>query len=188
MIVTLSAEQGAGDGDEDDGASGTGGGNRGGVIINCGRIEGGGATNIVPDLAIGRFNVRATTPADQRLAEQRIASAAAEVGRRDGISVTLHGGFNSPPKPLDARSAALMDHVIATGHDLGLSLSHKPGGGTCDGNKLAAAGLPVVDSLGPVGGELHSDREYVRVASLAERAKLTALLLMKLAAGELRVP
>ena len=78
-----------------------------------------------------------------------------------------------------------MDHVLACGRELGLYLTHVPSGGTCDGNKLAAAGLPVVDSLGPVGGDLHSDREYVRLASLAERAKLTALLLMKLAAGEI---
>ena len=41
------------------------------------------------------------------------------------------------------------------------------------------AGLPVVDSLGPVGGDLHSDREYLHVPSLVERAKLTALLLMR---------
>ena len=47
----------------------------------------------------------------------------------------------------------------------------------------AAAGLPTVDTLGPRGGELHSPREYLLLDSLTERAKLAALLLMKLAAG-----
>ncbi|MEO6436916.1 MAG: hydrolase [Tepidisphaeraceae bacterium] len=159
-----------------------------GVIVNCGKVSGGGATNIVPDLAIGRFNVRADSSDDQKVAEQVFVSAAAEIGRRDGITMTLHGGFTSPPKPLDARSARLMDAILSTGRELGLSLSHQPSGGTCDGNKLAAAGLPVVDSLGPVGGELHSDREYVRISSLAERAKVTGLLLMRLAAGQVSVP
>jgi len=30
----------------------------GGITLNCGQISGGGAVNIVPDLAIGRFNAR----------------------------------------------------------------------------------------------------------------------------------
>ncbi|MGB7160763.1 MAG: hydrolase [Tepidisphaeraceae bacterium] len=158
------------------------------VTINCGRIEGGGATNIVPDLAIGRFNVRVSTAAQQHSVEQAFRTIAADVAQRDGITIALHGGFTSPPKPLDARSAHLMDHIITCGRDIGLSLTHGPSGGTCDGNKLAAAGLPVVDSLGPVGGDLHSDREYLHVPSLVERAKLTALLLMKLASGEIAPP
>lgn len=158
---------------------------RPGMVINCGRIEGGGAVNIVPDLAIGRFNVRADTPADQREVEQLIASAAREIGQRDGIEVTLHGRFNSPPRPLDTKSKRLLDETIACGREMGLSLTTRPSGGTCDGNKLAAAGLPVIDSLGPVGGELHNDREYIRLSSLTERAQLTARLLEKLAAHPL---
>jgi glutamate carboxypeptidase len=36
-----------------------------------------------------------------------------------------------------------------------------------------------------VGGEIHSEREWMRVSSLGERAKLSALLLLRLASGEL---
>jgi len=158
------------------------------VTINCGRIEGGGPTNIVPDLAIGRWNVRVSSADEQHRVEQAFRAIADEVARRDGITVELHGGFSSPPKPLDPRSAHLLNDILACAKDLGLPLTHAPSGGTCDGNKLAAAGLPVVDSLGPVGGDLHSDREFLRVSSLVERAKLTALVLMKLASGEIASP
>ncbi len=159
-----------------------------GITINCGGIEGGGATNIVPDLAIGRFNVRATTPDDQRLIDGIFAKAADEVRRRDGISVELHGGFNSPPKSFDPRSEKLMNHLIACGRELGMTLTHRPSGGVSDGNKIAAAaGIPVIDSLGPVGGDLHSDREFMRTDTLPQRAKLAALLMLKLAAGEISV-
>ena len=54
-------------------------------------------------------------------------------------------------------------------------------GGACDGNNLQAAGLPTIDSLGVKGGNLHSSEEFVVLDSLTERARLTALLLMKLA-------
>jgi glutamate carboxypeptidase len=160
---------------------------RPGAIINCGKIEGGGALNIVPDLAIGRFNVRAESADDQAWIEQRFREETIRAQRTEGIHVEFHGGFLSRPKPLDPGSTRLMEQIIATGHELGLSLSYRPSGGTCDGNKLAAAGLAVVDSLGPVGGELHSDREYVQISSLTGRAKLIALLLMKFAGGNLRL-
>ena len=156
-----------------------------GIVINCGQIEGGGALNVVPDLAIGRFNVRAGNNDDRDFIDHQFRVHARGVERRDGIRIDLTGGFHSPPKPLDDRSARLMNAIIDTGQHLGLSLVHRPSGGTCDGNKLAAAGLPVVDSLGPVGGELHSEREYVLVPTLTERAKLSALLLLRLATGEL---
>jgi glutamate carboxypeptidase len=159
-----------------------------GCVINCGQIEGGGAaTNIVPDLAIARFNVRASDATGQLNVAAEFDRAARE-RQRDGISVAVHGGFTSPPKPLNERSAKLLEHVVATARELGMTLNVVTSGGTCDGNKLAAGGLPVVDSLGPVGGELHSDREYVRLSSIPQRAKLVALLLMKLASSKIAPP
>ena len=78
----------------------------------------------------------------------------------------------------------LLEHFSACGREIGLDLHWRNSGGTCDGNRLAAAGLPNVDSLGPRGGNLHSPEEFLLLDSLAERAKLSALLLMKLAAGQ----
>lgn len=156
-----------------------------GITVNCGKIEGGGAVNIVPDLAIGRFNVRINTPADQHGFAAHLRDVVTQVQRTEGITVEFHGKFNSPPKPLEGKSAELMAHVITTARELGLNLTHHPTGGVCDGNKLQAAGLPVVDSLGPVGGGMHSSSEFVRLDSLIERAQLTALLLMKLAAHKI---
>jgi glutamate carboxypeptidase len=107
---------------------------------------------------------------------------------RDEVRVAVHGGFHAPPKVLDARTGRLLEDLIRCGRELGLSLSHRMSGGASDGNKLAAAGIPVVDSLGPVGAELHSDREFVRVSTLVERAKLVTVYLMKLGAGEVLPP
>ena len=68
-----------------------------------------------------------------------------------------------------------------------MKLTWTSSGGVSDGNKLAAAGLPVVDSLGPRGGKIHSPEEFLRIDSLVERAKLSALVLMKIAAGQIRI-
>jgi glutamate carboxypeptidase len=53
-------------------------------------------------------------------------------------------------------------------------------GGCCDGNNLAAAGLPNVDTLGVLGAHIHTDKEYMLTESLSERTKLSFLLLDKL--------
>lgn len=159
-----------------------------GLTVNVGYLEGGGPVNMVPDRAECRFNVRAETQKDRRRVEDFLARVTDGIKLIDGISMELRGGFLRPPKVLDSASRAMLEHVMQCGRDLGLSLEQHPGGGACDGNNLAAAGLPVIDSLGVRGAEIHSPREHVFLDSLLERSKLTALLLMKLAGGEITLP
>src|SRR5258706_1273327 len=162
-----------------------------GLSVNVGQIEGGGALNMVPDLAIARFNVRIGAP-DVHPGLLRIEEHLQRLivpFNRDGIRVELHGGITSPPTPpasAGSPTALLREQIAGCGKELGLQLNFRPTGGTCDGNRLAAAGLATVDSLGARGDGIHSPEEFLWLDSLAERAKFTALLLMKLAAGELR--
>jgi glutamate carboxypeptidase len=157
-----------------------------GIVVNVGQIEGGGAVNVVPDLAIARVNVRTTLPDDEAKLRTAFASILSEASAQDGINISFHGSLSSPPKVLDPKTKYLLDHILACSCELGLSISTQPSGGTSDGNKLAAAGLPVIDSMGPRGGKLHSPEEFLLVDSLAERAKLAAMVMLKFAAGELQ--
>ena len=49
-------------------------------------------------------------------------------------------------------------------------------------------GIPVLDSLGPVGFDIHSTSERVDIDSLVQRAKLSALFLHKIATGQIALP
>ena len=160
----------------------------GGITVNVGRVDGGGPLNVVPDRASCGFNVRVSSREEQRAVEAQLANLSGRFNHREGYHLNLHGSFAAPPKPLDAPTLRLLEHVAACGRELGMDLTWRDTGGTCDGNRLAAAGLPNVDSLGPRGGALHSPNEFLLLDSLTERAKLSALLLMKLAAGELEWP
>jgi len=160
-------------------------GRRDGVTLNVGYVHGGGATNIVPELCIVKFNVRTLHTDDQAWLHGEYDRILAEVHKREGIRLELRGHFTRPPKVLTPAIERLAGMVADCGRTLGLDLQFRPTGGCCDGNNLAAAGLPNVDNLGVVGGEIHSDREYMRIGSLAERGALSALLLMRLASGEL---
>lgn len=160
-------------------------GQREGLTLNPGYVRGGGALNIVPDLCVFKFNVRTSQAADERWLHEQLDLLLTRTNARDGYSVELRGGFTRPPKAFDAANQRLAGMIGDCGRALNLNLQFKPTGGCCDGNNLAAHGLANVDNLGVVGGEIHSEREWMRVSSLAERGKLSALLLLRLANGEL---
>lgn len=156
-----------------------------GLTVNPARIEGGGPNNVVPDHAVLHFNVRPLTHDDEAIARAAIDDIIAAVTRRHDVTMRIDGDFGRPPKPFDPRTEQLFELVRRCGVDLGLPVAWKPGGGVCDGNNIAACGVPVIDTMGVRGGAIHSPDEYLIVESLAERARLSTLALLRLAAGEL---
>jgi glutamate carboxypeptidase len=152
-----------------------------GLKVNPARIDGGGPNNMVPDLAILRVNLRPMTPEDMINAADILKSHVAAVESEHGVHAHIHGGFNRPPKPIDASAEKLFHLVRDCGRDLGLALEWRSTGGVCDGNNIAACGVPVVDTMGPRGGAIHSEDEFLIVDSLAERAQLSTLTLLRLA-------
>ncbi|MGF1605248.1 MAG: hydrolase [Rhodothalassiaceae bacterium] len=158
-------------------------GQRDGVTINTAILRGGTAPNIVPDHALCRFNIRVVTAEDRDWAQDALDRIVADLNRKDGIAGQLHGGFNRPPKPLSAANRRLMEAIAACGRDLGLAIDYRDTGGVCEGNNLAAAGLPNVDTLGVRGAQIHSPEEYMIVSSLPERAALSYAVLHAFGSG-----
>lgn len=159
-------------------------GQREGVTFNIAKIDGGGAVNIVPELAIGRFNVRMKETEDMVWIEQELEALVIKLNLKDGIHAHMHGGFTRPPKPMAPANAQVFDWVKQAGGVLGQEIKWSPSGGVCEGNNLWASGCPNVDTLGVRGGDIHSDREFMKISSLVERARLSSVILMKLASGE----
>lgn len=158
-------------------------GQRAGVTVNIGRIDGGGPLNVVPGSAVVRFNIRVPDAEAADWASARIDEAIADVRAYD-LGVVLHGGFTRPPKPLNASQNTLLEAVRDVGALIGQAIVWRGSGGVCEGNNLFAAGLPNIDTLGVRGGDIHSEAEYAWPDSFAERARLSAALLMKIASGE----
>ena len=156
---------------------------RAGLSINPAKIDGGGATNVVPDLAVLRFNIR---PRELELAavfESELVQLLARIEAEHEVSIHRHGGISRPPKAVDPRAEKLFGIVEECSALLGSPITRIASGGVCDGNNIAACGVPVVDTMGVRGGAIHSSDEFLIVPSLAERAKLSALVLHRLATG-----
>ncbi len=154
-----------------------------GLTINFGVVRGGAQVNVVPDLAVTQFNVRVRKPEDIKYVLNRTNHTIHLIERKHEVKIAIHGAFSAPPKLLEGKSLAIHQHVLETAKELGLSVNLKESGGVCDGNRLNAEGLPTVDSMGAVGERIHSHEECLKVQSLVERAKLTALCLAKWASG-----
>jgi glutamate carboxypeptidase len=153
------------------------------LSVNPARIDGGSPNNVVPDHAVLRVNMRPATAEDQQRGQSHLDAAAAMVAAEHEVEIHVHGGFARPPKPLDAAAERLFELVKSCGADLGQEIGWRPSGGVCDGNNIAACGVPVVDTMGVRGGAIHSPDEYLIVDSLLERAQLSALTILRLASG-----
>lgn len=151
-----------------------------GITINVGLIAGGNALNVVPDKAIAKLDIRISTPEDELWVRQQIAEIIKKM-TREGYSLTVQGDFGRPVKRVNPATLALFERIKKLGKSLGLAIDWQDSGGCCDGNNLAAHGLPVLDTLGVRGGEIHSPNEFILLDSLVERAALSSLLLIDLA-------
>lgn len=151
-----------------------------GISVNIGKISGGGPVNVVPDLALCRFNVRIRESEQQETIESAVQRIVSEVKSLTACELELHGNFNRPPKPLTRKQEQLFALLQTCGQQLDLDIAFKPTGGCCEGNNLAAAGLANIDTLGVRGGAIHSDQEFACLDSFVERAKLSALLMAQL--------
>ena len=154
-----------------------------GLNINPAKIDGGSPNNVVPDLAVLRVNLRPSTLDDQVRAEALIDDMVAAIAVDHDVRINAHGHFARPPKPMTPETETLFKLVQKAGADLGQEIGWKSTGGVCDGNNIAACGVPVIDTMGVRGGSIHSMEEYLIVDSLAERAALSALAILRLVEG-----
>ena len=159
------------------------------LMVNIGNICGGGpATNVVPDLAEAKLDVRITRETDREIVDGKFRELAAAINARDGFSLEITGGFNRPPKVCLPLEEIVFESWKSAAKDLGLApFSWVHAGGGSDGNNLSAAGLPCLDGLGPIGDRLHSPDEWCHLPSIVERSQLAALVLHRAAAGDIKL-
>ena len=155
------------------------------ITINPAKLEGGAANNVVPDNAVLRFNIRPRTIEAGAAFDHALSHLLIDIQTAHEVATHRHGGVTRPPKKVDAAAQRLYDLVRECGAELGQDIRWQSTGGVCDGNNIAACGVPVVDTMGVRGGAIHSPDEYLIVPSLAERAALSARVIERLAQGAL---
>lgn len=144
-----------------------------GVTLNVGQIEGGGRVNVVPDHASARLEVRAFERSLLESMLERVEHAI-QGAVIDGTVAKTDVSIEHWPMPRSEGGTHLFETARRLGETLGERLNGAQTGGASDGNTAADAGCPVLDGLGPVGGNTHSPSEYVLADSIAPRTAILA--------------
>jgi glutamate carboxypeptidase len=146
-----------------------------GTTVNVGIVSGGTRTNVVPDEANARVDFRVQTMDEYKRLENWVKTRQPVI---EGTSLEASIEINRPPMPRDETMMKTFQKAQAIGRALGLELGEGSTGGGSDANFVAPLGVPVMDGLGAIGDGAHSEREYILIDSLAERAQLLAALLL----------
>ena len=154
-----------------------------GVIVNVANFSSPGPVNVVPDYAEAWLNIRISEPANIAEVNQAVSSIMeAAISASDGIKIHLSGDFLRLPKVETPGNARLHEIWNETEAELGLPLSGKRDtGGSSDGNVFGAEGLPHLDGVGIVGGDIHSSNEFAWPESIPRQIDKAVHFLHKLA-------
>jgi glutamate carboxypeptidase len=147
-----------------------------GVTVNVGVVRGGTRPNVVAPECELEVDMRAVNAAsfDEAVAEvQRVAETI--VVPDVTADFVLKAGF--PPMEKTEATGRLAERAKAIAATLGITLDDASTGGASDANPIAGMGIPVLDGLGPIGGDDHSSSEWLDVASIPPRVALLAALI-----------
>lgn len=148
-----------------------------GITCNCGVIRGGSVANTVPGSCEFLANFRFATEAQS----QQIRNAMRELEERvyvKGCETTVvEKGFRPAMERVESNLALLdtVNKILSENGIKGLSPTSRMGGS--DAAQVTAAGIPCLDSVGPVGGALHSPDEFAYKESLRYQAKRFATVI-----------
>jgi glutamate carboxypeptidase len=155
-----------------------------GTTFNVTRISSSEPLNVVPDFARCHISVRAYDERSLQAAHdtlEQIAAGSSVPGTRTRLLRTR----GRTPYTVTPEVLRLVEVTRQEGQCLGLEIMAESKGGVSDANVLMEAGVPTLDSLGPVGGGMHDlNREHLRIDSLPVRGALLAGVIHHLCLSE----
>ncbi|PYZ99249.1 carboxypeptidase [Alteribacter lacisalsi] len=150
-----------------------------GVSVSVGLAEGGTAVNTIPPAASAQIDVRVSTMEQAEEVVKKMEAICAEE-EMEGTRVTLSGHISRPPMMENEGTNELIGVMQEIGREMGVSIEAMKTGGGSDAAFTAAAGVPTIDGIGPIGGNAHSEDEFLYVPSLTERTCLLAETIRRL--------
>ena len=148
-----------------------------GIVCNCGVISGGTTHNTVPGYCEVRVNFRFVNAAQREQIAKRMQELADTVYVPGCKTEIEEFGFRPAMERVQRNLDLLADiNEIFANNGLSELKPFKCNGGS-DAAQVTTAGIPCLDNLGPLGGNVHSPDEYAEKASLKEAAKRLASII-----------
>lgn len=149
------------------------------TTINFTVIKAGDRTNVIPDQATAKADVRAALPEEFDRIEKDLARVSAnKLIPETEVKTSLQRGL--PPMPQTPESDKLVAIAQGIYAELGKTLTIEGSGGAADASLSAGVGTPTLDGFGIVGGNIHTPEEYAEVESVVPRVYLLSRMIMEL--------
>lgn len=143
-----------------------------GTSVNVGVVSGGTGANTIAPHALGEVDVRFTDPKEVEALEAMMKEMEANPRTKGGAKITVTGGVTRPPMNPSEKTLALCDDITNISREIGVSFEWIATGGGSDASFTAAFGVPTVDGFGPVGGDAHTEKEYLVISTIEPRLNL----------------
>jgi glutamate carboxypeptidase len=149
-----------------------------GTTVNLTILKSGERSNIIPELAEAALNVRYRKPEDFDAVLARVEAGARLTVIADTHVTVMHDPAY-PPLTENAQIDALAARARAIYSEIGRSIESKGNGGASESALAMSEGTPALDGLGYVGGDFHTDHEWIDLNSVVPRLYLFTRLLME---------
>lgn len=149
-----------------------------GTTVNLTVLKSGERQNIIPDLAEAMLNVRYRKLEDFDAVLSKV-EAGAGTTLVEGTRVTVTHNPAFPPLTENAPIDALAARARAIYAEIGKTVELSGNGGASESALAMAEGTPALDGLGFVGGDFHTDHEWIDLNSVTPRLYLFTRLLME---------
>ena len=151
--------------------------------INVTGLSGGERPNIVPEKAECIIELRAC---EQKVLEETTEKIKKIIAKKPFIPNTkstykILG--QRPAMEFNKKTNTLLKLTEKIYRNARIKFSHTSTGGGSDGNYLSAMGVPVLDGLGPIGGRLHTEFEYLQLKSILKRGAILGSLILQLSSN-----
>ncbi len=149
-----------------------------GITVNLTVLRSGERNNIIPDQAEAMLNVRYRKPEEFDAILARVEAGTHSTQVPD-TTVTVSHDPAFPPLTENAQIDALAARARAIYAEIGKTVELSGNGGASESALAMAEGTPALDGLGYVGGDFHTDHEWIDLNSVVPRLYLFTRLLME---------
>jgi glutamate carboxypeptidase len=143
------------------------------ITVNAGKVSGGIGPNTVSDHAEAGIDIRYEYPLDRQFLEKKIEEIASAT-YVPGVTTQVQIISGRPPMPRSQKNRRLFDMVKTMATQLNMDIKEEFRFGVSDANLIADENTPVLDGLGPIGADDHSENEYMIKESMLERTIILA--------------
>lgn len=148
-----------------------------GISANVGTIRGGMTVNTVADHAQAQLDVRYPPGVSTEELHAKILEIIQRHSVRNTHAHVTHEGIFLPLTASEA-SLQLLARYQACAKQLDMKVEGEFTGGSADSGLTASVGAPTLCATGPVGGDVHTEREWLKIDTIVPRAQAVALTIL----------